>query len=762
MYAPDEEYQNVAVTHLLPEYYGAHPAADTSAVLKGLADRLITRHADRWLADALQTTHTQTASAAFAALGRAEAAHQASDFQIVGSESRVALSLFRSVGGGAGAMFAKFEEILAIDWSDQRRECVQASALLLPLLRTHSYAWLETQATLEEGTCATWTGEFERGDQQERAALNQARNQDYGVLFLRVAGLTASRLAQIGNGTAAWRQNLEGLKKYWAGRYPLLRAHQFYSNLSQLARQTQATYPALAWTRELASTDSSLGNKVYGPTLWQFGMAEFDAGFQDAAYRDLQAAARIDARMLSEPRPQIYLATLETTRGALDRALPRLLHVQSAVDRSGELLKLQFAAELGRLQLRRGKYAESRRLFEEARLLGEASWSRATSEQRVLWSLAMAGIYRGLVECEIRTGTDLRQAPARALWSQYRARLFARGNRIAAARDALARGEARLTFAELSSGMAVWLETGRGLEFQWVKSPAPLFDAAARLARDCASETSPAEVARADAAELSHRILGAWDSHLEQVRTLVVETDTAIAQIPWLALVRRNGHYWSEDFAVRVRAGAFGGQDAAPLAPNIPALFVGAPSFSGQDGLGDLQSARAEAEKVSAHFPRSIPMMGQSALLSKVRERLPQVQLFHFTGHGYGGEGGGLLLRGAAGGAALLRAADIQDLDLSRCNLVVLAGCSTAAGERGGPGDPHSLVRGFLHAGAQDVVAGLWDLDSAATQALVDSFYGALLRGIPVDESLRTAVAAARSRYAHPYYWAGLELFSRN
>lgn len=764
LYAPDEEYLNVAVTRLLPEYYGADAEAGTGAVLRGLADRLITRHGDRWLADALTTRHSASAAAAFGALARAGEAREAWEHPAAGAEARKALPLFQSASSAAGLMYARLEQIFALDWDDRGEECVQAAGLLLRSLRTHSYAWLETQAMLEEGICAVSTGELERADAIERTALERASTDNYPVLFLRALGLNASRHALIGNGAAAWRENLSGLARYWVGRYPLLRGHQFYSNLSQLAQRSRGTYSAVAWPRELASIDrilQSLGNKdVYGPTLWQLGMAEVGAGLEDDADRDLRQAVEIDPQLPSRPMPNVLLAAVETTRGKLDRSLSRLLHVQNAAEQDKGLLGLQFEAELGRLQVLRGDYAEAEKRFEEARRIGEDSWSRAAGEHRVLWSRAMASIYRGLVECEIRA--DPRHA--RMLWSQYRARLFARGDAITTPDGALPPGEARLSFAELPSGVAVWLETDHALDLHWIRSPELLYEAVDRLARGCATEGSPAAVVRAEAKDLSQKLMGPWDGQLDGVRTLVVETDGPVAQVPWLALLRENGHYWSDDFAVRIRAGVSEGTAAAPVVSDSPALVVGAPAILGEDGLGDLQNARAEAEKVSRLFRRSIPLMGRSAVLNEVRNRLAQAELFHFTGHGYGGEGGGLLLRGAEGGPALLRAGDIQNLDLSRCRLVVLAGCSTAAGERGGPGDPQSLVRAFLHAGAGDVVAGLWDLDSDGTQMLVDKFYESLLSGSPAAESLAKAAAAVRSdsRYRHPYYWAGLEVFSNN
>src|ERR1019366_8730733 len=114
-------------------------------------------------------------------------------------------------------------------------------------------------------------------------------------------------------------------------------------------------------------------------------MAELGAGFEEDADRDLQQSVEIDPQLRSQTMPNILLAAVETTHGQMDKALSRLLDVQTAAERGSNLLRLQFAAELGRLRLRRGEYAESRKLFEEARQIGENSWSRTAAEGRVLW-----------------------------------------------------------------------------------------------------------------------------------------------------------------------------------------------------------------------------------------------------------------------------------------------------------------------------------------------------------------------------------------
>src|SRR6202035_3951903 len=149
----------------------------------------------------------------------------------------------------------------------------------------------------------------------------------------------------------------------------------------------------------------------------------------------------------------------------------------------------------------------------------------------------------------------------------------------------------------------------------------------------------------------------------------------------WPALVRGNGHYWSEDFAVRMRvaAGSARSRGGTRLSDGKNVLVIGDPSINAD--LPPLPGARQEAEKVSSLFSRSLLLRGTTATLNEVRIRLASAEVFHFAGHGYGGDGGGLILRGAGGGPGLLTAAYIQDLNLSRCRLAVLSGCATGSGE---------------------------------------------------------------------------------
>lgn len=97
--------------------------------------------------------------------------------------------------------------------------------------------------------------------------------------------------------------------------------------------------------------------------------------------------------------------------------------------------------------------------------------------------------------------------------------------------------------------------------------------------------------------------------------------------------------------------------------------------------------------------------------------------------------------------------------------LVVLSACQTALGS-GSVGDVPSgddwvgLVRAFLHAGADNVIATLWPVDDQRTAELVGMFYRRVAAGDSYWRALAQAkrVAIGRDDLAHPYYWAGFVL----
>jgi CHAT domain-containing protein len=89
--------------------------------------------------------------------------------------------------------------------------------------------------------------------------------------------------------------------------------------------------------------------------------------------------------------------------------------------------------------------------------------------------------------------------------------------------------------------------------------------------------------------------------------------------------------------------------------------------------------------------------------------------------------------------------------------LVTLSACQTALGKDVTGEGLMGLSRAFFYAGANAVMASLWDVNDRSTARFMTSFYGALAAGAPIDESARQAkraMIAGDPRFRHPYYWA--------
>lgn len=71
------------------------------------------------------------------------------------------------------------------------------------------------------------------------------------------------------------------------------------------------------------------------------------------------------------------------------------------------------------------------------------------------------------------------------------------------------------------------------------------------------------------------------------------------------------------------------------------------------------------------------------------------------------------------------------------------------------------LAKAFLSAGARNVILTLWSVDDEATSTFMAFFYEEVAKG----RSIKTALMEARNRmirrtkYKHPWYWAGFVLY---
>ena len=107
----------------------------------------------------------------------------------------------------------------------------------------------------------------------------------------------------------------------------------------------------------------------------------------------------------------------------------------------------------------------------------------------------------------------------------------------------------------------------------------------------------------------------------------------------------------------------------------------------------------------------------------------------------------------------ILTGAEIEAMDLSGLDLVVLSACETGKGNITSDG-VFGLQRAFKKAGAQSIIMSLWKVDDEATKELMSQFYSNWMEGMSKHEALEAAKKSVRDtpKWRDPKYWAAFIL----
>jgi CHAT domain-containing protein len=103
-------------------------------------------------------------------------------------------------------------------------------------------------------------------------------------------------------------------------------------------------------------------------------------------------------------------------------------------------------------------------------------------------------------------------------------------------------------------------------------------------------------------------------------------------------------------------------------------------------------------------------------------------------------------------GDGILSSVEVQALDLTGTDLVVLSACDSGQGSLSGE-ELFGLQRGFKQAGAGSILMTLSRVDDEATALMMTSFYSALLAGASKHDAFIQAQDRTRERYPQPRYW---------
>ena len=254
------------------------------------------------------------------------------------------------------------------------------------------------------------------------------------------------------------------------------------------------------------------------------------------------------------------------------------------------------------------------------------------------------------------------------------------------------------------------------------------------------------------------------------IRSLLLDAGPELHAVPWDVLPLPSAGRLVERIAVQHLVLPKSLAPTAPpwTLPNERTLLAFSYSGGEDPTVAALELADDEARSIVSLIPgRPDLRLEASAQRSALADSAP---LLHFAAHAVADderpEMSRIALASAAGdeGPDYLFLGEVEKLDLREVRLAVLSACDTERGQTIAGEGVASLGRGFLAAGAERVIAGLWRVPDRPTAALMEQLYAGLGGGADPAEALRQAKVriASAPGMEHPYYWAGFQLSGRS
>ncbi len=224
-------------------------------------------------------------------------------------------------------------------------------------------------------------------------------------------------------------------------------------------------------------------------------------------------------------------------------------------------------------------------------------------------------------------------------------------------------------------------------------------------------------------------------------------------------------HYWIEDVTIETAPALQFISPAKPSARDGRLLLIGdAPQAD--PGFKPLPHAPEEITAIQKYFDHRTTLAGPRATPLAYAKAAPESYAYiHFVAHGVAARQRPLdsaVILGRDTSGFELYARDVMAHPL-KARLVTISSCH-GAGRRAFAGEGLvGLAWAFLHAGAHEVVAALWEVNDASTVRLMDAMYSAIHAGQPPADALRAAklkLLHSNGIWRKPQYWAPFVLYS--
>lgn len=763
-----EEYVEAAERKILPGISTAAALDENYQTASALAEMLKTAHSDRFLSDLLLDAGHSDFHEAAQMLGRSSVANHSGHFEDAYSDATRSAALFRSSGNSAGWLASQFEQAYALQFESRAGECRELTGQASGDAHRLHYAIAEVQLLLEHSICLNMAGEVGPAKDVLHRALSIAKDHGYTSYYLRGLTVLAALEADAGNDSIAWSAIQEGLGLYWKSGLPPVRAYSLYTVLDQIAeRLGHAHVQCAALSEALGFRGENSNRLVEAAQHARLGDAALRLGDLPVAEKQLSEAESIFS---AEPQTEsvrwrrlearIRLACVQSLRGAdagrtaatLLDSLPEVQHL------SNRYVQFQYYDTLAGLKIKAGDAPAARHFLEEAITIAESgARSLSTWPEKLTW---MEQHRQPFLRMTMLLLDSNQPAEALAQWERYRSAGQDAQPAPVSWRPPLTQTRI-ITYAFSPTGLVAWVRDADEVHSVSLQlSPREVRRTAENFISECSRPDSDISDLRADAQSLYHWLITPILPWLPREGHLIVEPDGVLGELPLEALVDDSGKYMGTRYtitvALTVKAGFHSGETVA-VPSGGQALIVAAPAAA-ESGLPPPPGALREARRVAALFSNPSLLVGREAGILQVERQLDGSTIFHFAGHAGTDRGG----------AAILLADGALDMEgpgfsrphrLSHLQLAVFSACATARPSE--LSESRSLVSEFLQAGAHNVVASRWNIDSMATADFVEMFYGSALSGHSVGRALQDAAGAFRHdrEKAHPYYWAAFSVY---
>jgi CHAT domain-containing protein len=635
---------------------------------------------------------------------------------------------------------------------------------------------------LDRAVCLAMVGQFENARSDAQAGLSLARSSGFPALEVRATGFLAGFFSEQGLVEQGWNRDTAGLLNAAGPLLSPMGRYQFLADMTLDAGTLGLTEVAAQLAAESAQVSTTTGNlQIAAYAMELLGQRDTVAGKpRDAA----QAFARADSVLgqLGDSRAlQLYRADWSADRAELDLqegqgdvAARQLDSALPAVEGSRDLIiELNYWTRRAQLEGAEGRWDSSLASATKATGYAEAAFAGLrTGDQRRAWQQNMRSAWLALVDSLLAE-----QKPTDALnaWLHYRAApelpSAASGSFATASEGSLPGLHAPfisevLIYVRLPDRYVALRPASQGKPVQVAPlhvNPESLDQMVRTFSLLCANPRSPP----ADIESLGSQLYSILIAPLEPLPTeLRIDTSGALDRLPFAALVAPDGSYLASRIPV-VQLPDFWAlrppQNALPVTARDHLVLADVPRDADDPNLASIPQLYDESDSLASRFPHLTRVAAGDGMAERLVGQLTSSDIFHFVGHSVSQDSSAGLLLGSSPdhAVALLTPSSLDGKFLPHCRLVVLAACSTMGEDQRPVDEPFALPAAFLRAGANDVLATRWNVDSAATKSLVIAFYDELLKGKTPAVALMSAQAVVRgmTSFRHPYYWASFSLF---